>query len=127
MSQADVDAINAHTDAKLAALPAAVARAVHSQQLFGAKKPDGTPLTFGDVLFGEYGEHPITTAQAQQLVAAGLTEQVGPMTQAIVDGLKAALPSEVAVDYDRVGQVVASKLDEHLGTLRIVSDAPPAG
>lgn len=129
MSQADVDAITkalaAQDKALRADLPGLVQAAVHGTPVGRLVNPDKTPVTFGQILAGEFAEHPITPAQAQQLVAAGISAQVQPMTAAVVDGIRSDFP-EVQVDYTRMGQVVAARIDEHLGSLRVTSDAPPA-
>lgn len=56
-------------------------------------------------------------------ISAALSALAPGMTQAVVAGIRDDFP-DVQLDYSRLGEVVGAKLDEHLGTLRIVSDAP---
>lgn len=64
MSAAEIADLKMFIRQSLAGIVDDVARAsgsaVHTQQLFRAEKTDGTPLTIGDVLLGEYRETPLS-------------------------------------------------------------------
>jgi len=72
MSAAEVADLKQYIRQSLAGIvddiAAASGAAVHSQQLFRAEKPDGTPLTIGDVLLGEYREVPLSAVDVRAYV-----------------------------------------------------------
>lgn len=63
--------------------------AVHTQQLFRAEKPDGTPLTIGDVLLGEYQETPLSAGDVRKYVDEILERLPAPQQEQIRGQLRA--------------------------------------
>jgi hypothetical protein len=148
MSQADVDAILAGLRQQLAALPAAVWKAPLDDDWHGTQKAAGDLVTEGHrwTVDGNYaGNRPdgsptlaklyltllrSSVSQTDTLEASAasqskaLADATAGISASVVAGLKDALPKSLDVDYTRVQAVVSAALDEHLGTLRIVSDAP---
>jgi hypothetical protein len=72
------------------------------------------------------GDEP-TLAEINQGFTTAFKAQVPGMSQAVVDGIRSALPTDVTIDPEQIHGIVAAALDEHLGTLKIVSDASQAG
>lgn len=140
MSQADVDAIVSQLKTFITS---EVDRIVHDRLAspwvtasgYGDAAAPGGKISPVGMTYQNYVQHKALLTQIGVAVAddpsiaqitAALGAQVDPMSQAVVAGLKDALPASVGLDYDRVGQIVAVKLDEHVRSFTISTDAPPA-
>jgi hypothetical protein len=93
-------------------------------------RPAGNPApntpTLAKLLMAASGDEP-TLAEINQGFTTAFKAQVPGMSQAVVDGIRSALPTDVTIDPEQIHGIVAAALDEHLGTLKIVSDASQAG